>query len=141
MATSTVISCGSLIYCKQTDRYLFLLRAEGRYKNFWGIVGGKVDSKETVIDALKREIREELGGEIKDAKYFHIDTYFSKNKEFSYYTFLTTVDEEFIPYLNKEHKGFCWVELEDLPNPKHPGLSMTINSEIKRNNLLILQKN
>lgn len=140
MATNTVISCGALIYCTSTNRYLFLLRREGRYPNTWGIVGGKVDNKETVIQGLRREIQEELGGEINEAKYISIDKFTSSNNSFSYYTFLIKVEEEFVPILNKEHKGYCWVHLEDLPKPIHPGLSMTINSKIKRQNLQVLQK-
>jgi len=141
MGTNSIISCGALIYCTSTDRYLFLLRNQGRYSGTWGIVGGKVDTSETVVQGLKREIKEELGGEIKEAQYLSIDKYESNNKHFVYYTFLIKVEEEFIPLLNIEHKGYCWVKLEDLPNPKHPGLSMTINSEMKRNNLRVLQKN
>jgi 8-oxo-dGTP pyrophosphatase MutT (NUDIX family) len=136
---ANIISCGALIYCTSTDRYLFLLRNMGRYTNTWGIVGGKVDIKENVKQALIREIQEELGGEFKDAQYLNVDKYESKNKEFVYYTFLVKVEEEFVPILNKEHKGYCWVNLNDLPNPIHPGLAMTINSEIKRKNLKILQ--
>lgn len=136
---ASVISCGALVYCTSTDRYLFLLRSMGRYTNTWGIVGGKVDANETVRQALIREIQEELGGEIKDAQYISVDKYLSKNKDFAYYTFLIKVEEEFVPVLNKEHKGYCWVNLSDVPNPIHPGLAMTINSKLKRQNLRVLQ--
>lgn len=135
-----IIGCGALIYSTSTKRYLFLLRSKGRYTNTWGIVGGKVDSTENIKQALIREIQEELGGEIKDAQYMSVDKYESNNKDFAYYTFLVKVEEEFVPDLNKEHKGYCWVTLEDIPEPIHPGLAMTINSKIKRENLRILQK-
>lgn len=137
---ASVISCGALIYCSSTDRYLFLLRSMGRYTNTWGIVGGKVDPNENIRQALVREIQEELGGEIKDAQYISVDKYESKNKDFAYYTFLVKVEEEFIPVLNNEHKGYCWVTLDDVPSPTHPGLAMTINSKLKRQNLRVLQK-
>lgn len=136
---ASIISCGALVYCTSTDRYLFLLRNMGRYTNTWGIVGGKVDAKENIKQALIREIAEELGGEIQDAQYISVDKYESKNKEFAYYTFLVKVEEEFIPVLNQEHKGYCWVNLQDLPQPIHPGLAMTINSKLKRQNLKVLQ--
>lgn len=138
---ANIISCGALIYCTSTNRYLFLLRSMGRYTNTWGIVGGKVDQSENVKQALIREIQEELGGEIKDAQYISVDKYESGNKDFAYYTFLVKVEEEFVPILNKEHKGYCWVTLDDVPEPIHPGLSMTINSKTKRQNLKILQQN
>lgn len=136
---ASVISCGALIYCSSTDRYLFLLRSMGRYTNTWGIVGGKVDATENIRQGLIREIQEELGGEIKDAQYISVDKYLSKNKDFAYYTFLVKVEEEFVPVLNKEHKGYCWVKLDDVPEPIHPGLLMTISSDLKRKNLRVLQ--
>ena len=137
---ASVISCGALIYCTSTDRYLFLLRSMGRYTNTWGLVGGKVDSNENIRQALIREMQEELGGEIKDAQYMSVDKYESKNKDFAYYTFLIKVEEEFVPILNNEHKGSGWVKLDDVPDPVHPGLAMTINSKLKRQNLKVLQK-
>jgi 8-oxo-dGTP pyrophosphatase MutT (NUDIX family) len=139
MGSSSIISCGALIYCTGTKRYLFLLRKNGRYNNTWGIVGGKINQKETVIQGLKREIREELGGEIKDAKFINIDKFISNSGEFSYHTFLVKVEYEFVPELNNEHKGYCWVNLEDIPKPTHPGLSTTINNQLKRQNLKILE--
>lgn len=127
MATSNInISCGSLILCSATNRYLFLLRDDGRYPNTWGLVGGKVESGESVLQGLVREIKEELGGEIKGAKIVHIEQYASKDQKFIYHTFLIKVDEEFTPALNKEHKGFCWVPLENYPKPLHPGVYRTI---------------
>jgi 8-oxo-dGTP pyrophosphatase MutT (NUDIX family) len=136
---ASVISCGALIYCISTDRYLFLLRSMGKYTNTWGIVGGKVDFQENIKQALIREIQEELSGEIQGAKYINVDKYESKNKDFAYYTFLVKVEQEFVPELNREHKGYCWVKLQDLPKPIHPGLAMTINSKLKLQNLKILQ--
>ena len=30
---------------------------------------------------------------------------------------------------SKEHRGYCWVRLEDHPKPLHPGVWRTINFE------------
>ena len=38
---------------------------------------------------------------------------------------MTTLDEEFVPILNNEHRGYCWVRLEDYPKPLHPGVWKT----------------
>ena len=51
----------------------------------------------------------------------------SENKNFIYHTFLITVDAEFIPQLNDEHRGYSWVPLKDHPKPLHPGVWRTIN--------------
>lgn len=113
---------GALIYCTSTKRYLFLLRNGAKHNGSWGIVGGKVEAGESISVALNREIQEELGGIIKDAKIIPIEQYTSHNSKFTYHTFLINVDNEFVPSLNHEHRGYCWVHLEDYPKPLHPGV-------------------
>ena len=126
MGFNIVESCGALIHCKSTKRYLFLLRnGYGKYAGTWGLVGGKIESGETVLEALNREMREELGGFIDDLKLWPVEKFVSKNGKFVYHTFLTEVDEEFVPALNREHRGYCWVPLDDYPKPLHPGVWRT----------------
>lgn len=133
MATGHInSSCGAIIYCTATKRYLFLLRQNGKFPGTWGLVGGKIERGESIIDGLKREIREEMGGEIKGAEIVPIEQYVSDNKKFVYHTFLIKVEEEFIPDLNQEHNGFCWVPLEHFPKPLHPGVFRTIQLEKSR---------
>ena len=119
-----LISAGALIYCKATHRYLFLLR-NGTHAGSWGLVGGKIERNETVVQGLNREIAEELGGMIKDAKLIPIEKFTSDNKNFEYHTYVIKVDEEFVPELNREHRGYCWVPLDDYPKPLHPGVWRT----------------
>jgi len=128
-AESLIIGAGALILCSTTNRYLFLLRNKGKFSNTWGTVGGKVEKNESILSGLKREIREELGGEILDAKILPIEKFTSSNSKFVYHTFLIKVEEEFVPTLNNEHKGFCWVILEHCPRPAHPGLNRILNSD------------
>ena len=123
-------STGALIYCTKTHRYLFLLRNTTKHSGSWGIVGGKVEAGETVAQGLQREIREELGGVIKGAKIIPIEQYTSDNNKFVFHTFLISVDEEFVPDLNSEHRGYCWVSLEDHPKPLHPGVWRSFNFSV-----------
>lgn len=126
MATHSIKqSCGALIYCTSTHRYLFLLRNGDKFDNTWGLVGGKVENGETIEQGLNREIFEEMGGEIKGAKILPIEKYTSPNDKFVYHTFLIKVEEEFVPVLNHEHKGYCWVPLDCHPKPLHPGVWRT----------------
>lgn len=126
MATNTINnSCGALIYCTKTNRYLFLLRKGGKFPNTWGLVGGKIEAGETIEQGLNREIQEELGGEIKGAKILPIEQYTSDNNKFIYHTFMIKVEEEFVPMLNHEHDGYCWVPIEYYPRPLHPGVFRT----------------
>ena len=126
MATNNIKEgCGALIYCTSTHRYLFLLRNDGKFPNTWGIVGGKVEQNETILQGLEREIKEELGGQIDGAKIIPIEKYTSNNNKFIYHTFLIKVEEEFVPILNHEHTGYCWVPIDLHPTPLHPGVYRT----------------
>lgn len=141
MATNTLkSSCGALIFCTRTQRYLFLLRNGKRYPNTWGLVGGKVEDGETELEALHREIREEMGGEIKGAVVLPIEKYTSHKNTFEYHTFLIKVEEEFVPELNNEHKGYCWVKLDDFPKPLHPGVWRTFKLKSSRDKINTLEK-
>jgi 8-oxo-dGTP pyrophosphatase MutT (NUDIX family) len=120
---------GAFIYCTCTKRYLFLLRNESRYSGTWGVVGGKIESGELILESLLREMTEEIGGTIPNAKLIPLEKFTSDNDKFIYHTFIVPVEEEFVPVLNNEHRGYCWVSLEDHPKPLHPGVWRTINFE------------
>ena len=127
MDSGPLESVGAFIYCTTTQRYLFLLRNNTKYAGTWGVVGGKVEPDEQIIESLSREIKEELGGIINDARIIPIEKFTSDNGNFNYHTFIAPVDDEFVPELNDEHRGYCWVSLEDHPKPLHPGVWRTIN--------------
>jgi len=61
--TMTKIICsGGLFLSKETNRFLFLLRNQGRTAGTWGLVGGKQEPEDaTAYQALEREIKEEVG--------------------------------------------------------------------------------
>lgn len=129
MDSGVIESAGAFIYCTNTCRYLFLLRNNSKYSGAWGVVGGKIEPNELAIASLVREIQEELGGLIEDPKIIPIEKFTSDNGNFIYHTYLIPVTKEFIPILNNEHRGYCWVHLEDHPKPLHPGVWRTINFE------------
>lgn len=118
---------GTFIYSTSTQRYLFLLRNSSKYSGTWGLAGGKVDANEQILESLCRELREELGYDFTNDKVIPIEKFTSDNGNFSYHTFLIPVTEEFVPNLNHEHRGYCWVSLEDHPKPLHPGVWRTVN--------------
>lgn len=132
--------CGALVYATATKRYLFLLRNTGKFPLTWGLVGGKIESDEEIEAGLFREMREELGGTVPNAKIIPIERYTSDTGIFTYHTFLIKVDDEFIPVLNSEHKGYCWVSLDALPAPLHPGVEKTLGSTAILNKLHTIEK-
>jgi 8-oxo-dGTP pyrophosphatase MutT (NUDIX family) len=124
---SPIEGIGAFIYCTSTHRYLFLLRNTKKYAGTWGLAGGGIEPGEFLLDSLYRELEEELGYDFNSAKVIPIEKFTSNNNKFHYHTFLIPVFEEFTPILNSEHRGYCWVGLEDYPKPLHPGVWRTIS--------------
>jgi 8-oxo-dGTP pyrophosphatase MutT (NUDIX family) len=57
----------------QNDRYLLQHRDDDPaiwFPNYWGLFGGAREPNETLVDTLRREIKEEISFEISEMKYF-----------------------------------------------------------------------
>ena len=119
-------SVGALFLSKTTSRYLFVLRNGARYDSMWAFVGGKVEPSETEYDALQREIVEEIGFFPNVLKTIPVEKFTNTKNNFTYSTYVCVVEEEFIPKLNNEHKGYAWSKLDSWPKPLHPGVFTTL---------------
>ena len=126
MAETAISGIGAFIYCISTHRYLFLLRNSKKYDRTWGVAGGKCEKGEYLLDSLYRELEEELGYDFSETKVIPIEKFTAESGHFSYSTCLIPVQNEFVPRLNDEHRGWCWVLLDDHPRPLHPGVSRSI---------------
>lgn len=125
-------AAGALFLSRLTQRYLFLLRDDDTYSDTWGLVGGRVENNEQIIDCLHREIKEEIGNIGNIIKIIPLDLYTSQDEKFEYHTYVCVVENEFVPLLNHEHKGYCWTTLNGIPKPIHPALYNSIQlSELR----------
>jgi nucleoside triphosphatase len=100
-----------------------------KWSGLWGVPGGKIDYGEDTITALKREMQEEVGLEIRDAVYAFYsdiieDPLFYKPAHFLSLEFVAYSDSNnVIP--NEEIAEFAWVGLEQ-------AFTYPINSYTKR---------
>lgn len=120
-------AAGVFFYSKETNRYLYLLRADNRSPT-WSMPGGGIDKDETLLEGVTRECLEEMNFDISELKLIPIQKFVNKN--FTYHTFFCEVEKEFIPVLNNEHVGYAWVGEGQYPKPLHPGLFSTVNIDI-----------
>ena len=142
MATSTlnqIICSGGLIMARDTKRFLFLLRTQGKTAGTWGLVGGKKEPQDTTpYDALKREITEEIGTIPGIKKTIPLELFTSNDRNFQYNTYVVLVENEFTPVLNQEHSGYAWVDYDSWPRPLHQGVKNSLNNKIIKAKLELL---
>ena len=125
---SRIRAAGALFLSVKTKRFLFLMRADDSYTDTWATVGGRAELGETVIESLGREIKEEIGFLPIVRKTIPIDLFVSNDGKFEFHTFICLVDNEFIPNLNNEHKGYAWSGIDSFPKPLHPALYNALKS-------------
>ena len=132
-------AAGACIIAKDTKRIILQQRDKfGSHPRNWGFWGGKIEENENISQGLLREVCEELNLNIKKdvIKIYPLDQYHSRNKDFSYYSFVIVVKKEFIPKLNHESDGYAWIEHEYFPKPLHPGTRRTL---FKKNKLKVIR--
>jgi 8-oxo-dGTP pyrophosphatase MutT (NUDIX family) len=138
MSKNKNIAAGIFFYASNTNRFLFLLRNDGKETTYWGIPGGKLEKNETIIEGLERECHEEIQFFPVNPKLIPIQKFV--NNTFTYHTFFCPVETEFLPILNEEHIGYCWVDVHNYPKPLHPGLFNTVNFDVVKDKLEQLTK-
>ena len=113
---------GTLIVSTKTQRVLLNMRAPHKtHAMQWALFGGMVEKDEQPKDALMRELTEEMGFVPDIEKLYPFDVYQSRDGHFKYYSFVAVVIDEFVPELNDESCGYCWIDLGEWPKPMHQG--------------------
>lgn len=133
--TNMITCSGALFYTLDTNRFLFLHRANGKRNNMWGLVGGTNEGAETPWEGLQREIAEEIGSFPDIKKTLPLESFISADSKFHFHTYLCVVQSEFIPILNDEHNGYAWCSFTKWPKPLHHGLRNTLQSKVNLSKL------
>ena len=106
----------NIIITNNQGKVLILKRslAEKYCPNFWDLPGGKVENGETLLEAAKREVKEESGLEVKlKQNFFYI--YHCQNVELDIYGFKAETSNGKV-ILSDEHTEFKWISKKDWEN-------------------------
>lgn len=128
------IIVSALIKCK--DKYLFIKqdKKDGAYQDCLHIVGGGLEDNETLEEAIKREVMEEVHIELDKVIPFDFDSDILMYKgEMTQLIFLrfTAEIEEFTGYADSDAKEIIWLEKEEILNYKHNEPSMRFLKKLK----------
>lgn len=109
-----LVTVGALIINKsKLLKNKFLLIKTNKWNGLWGIPGGKVNYKERLIDALKREVFEETGLNIYNIKFITFfeaieDKEFYKKNHMILFNYLTFTKDMYLK-LNDEIQDYIWI--------------------------------
>ena len=111
-----------LIKCK--DKYLFIKQNKegGAYQDCLHLVGGGLEENETLEEAIKREVMEEVHIAIENPKPFDFDSDITMYKgEMTQLIFLryTAEIKDFTGYPDSDAKEMVWLGQSELLNYKH----------------------
>jgi 8-oxo-dGTP pyrophosphatase MutT (NUDIX family) len=123
---------GALIVSKRTGRAMMQLRSpEETHGLSWGTWGGKLEREEGDLNGLQRELCEELGypGVPNTIAISHVYTFITRDKRFRHVSYLILCEDEFVPTLDNESAGYCWVDIGCWPQPLHTNTAKMFGSK------------
>jgi 8-oxo-dGTP pyrophosphatase MutT (NUDIX family) len=116
-----------------------LRSTEEKWSGTWGLWGGRSNPKESPRDTLLRECQEETGM-TEWKKIVPLHRYVSKDKKFIYDTFCLVVEKEFLPILDHESDGYCWLPLGVQPKPLHHKSKQLVQNSSFMSKLVNMEK-
>ncbi len=111
------------------DRIFATQRGYGEWKDWWEFPGGKMEQGETLEEALKREIREELSAEISIDQFLCTVDYDYPTFHLTMHCYLCSLQKESLR-LN-EHEAALWLTRDELNNVKWLPADLEIIEKIK----------
>jgi GH24 family phage-related lysozyme (muramidase)/8-oxo-dGTP pyrophosphatase MutT (NUDIX family) len=120
---------GALIKDEESGEVLLIKRNDKTPK--WAMVTGELDEGEDALDALEREMYEELfirPGKVR-LNFKGVDKFPIQNIELYY--FEGFVKGKFKPHLDEENLDFGWFSMENLPSPLMNGTYARVNDITK----------
>lgn len=80
----------------------------------WEFPGGKVESGETLEEAARREVREELGVEVNITRYLDYEKFKVDDQQFHSHKYLATIKSGYTPKVNEPDKfsDMMWLPIK-----------------------------
>jgi 8-oxo-dGTP pyrophosphatase MutT (NUDIX family) len=120
---------GVLIIARSTGNLFLMKRGDfGQHPMTWAMLSGEIDSGEKPLEALMREVSEEIQINPEIIEYHYVHTEKTDSLDFYYYMGFT--DEEFEPTLNMENLDWGWFPTNNLPQPLYPRMVKKIENLI-----------
>ena len=122
-----LVCVGALVWGQ--DGRVLLVRTT-KWRGLWGVPGGKVEWGETLLDAVTREFREEVGLELRDVLYAQtqesvLSPEFHKPAHMLLVDFFASTDgHEITP--NEEIEEWAWVHLSGALDYPLNGVTRTL---------------
>ena len=121
------IVCGAII---KENKFLITKRAKGVDEGFWEFAGGKVEKNESNVDAIKRELKEELDIDVNVIQYICSVDDIRKDITLHVHAYLCEIKEGSIQL--HVHDEYKWVEARDLYQFKFQEADKKILDEINK---------
>ena len=125
LAAMPVVARGAgVMFVTKAGQVLFLKRGiNGDCAGMWCFPGGGIEEGESAENAARREVEEETGYSMEGA----LEPWTrSAPTGCDFTTFVSRIDEPFMPKLNEEHVGYAWAPIDAPPEPLHPGCAVSL---------------
>ena len=130
MSSINIVHVAVAVIKNQYEQFLIAKRSENAHQGgLWEFPGGKVEMNETVLEALKRELIEEIGIMLVHASPF-IRIHHDYNDK-SVLLDVWCVDEFEGEAFGKEGQDTCWVKQNELPRYDFPDANLPIIKALK----------
>jgi len=106
---------GSVIILEKEGKFLLQLRADSpkiNHPNTWGLFGGNIEEGETPIEAIIREIKEELELELKEESIEKVNEFISEKRDI--FIFKTTLEKNLSEIKLNEGQDMKLFSLEEI---------------------------